>query len=220
MSSFEPFLERLSTAKRTCGLHLFDEFLSQGECQDYFEILNSKEFPWNLKPQLYGKALTQHAYQHNDRHTKRTRKKINGSLGLKKLEELCVKIETEFDGSVTDVYCNRFEDPGHAIDWHRDTYGRHIFVLSLGSERMVEWRDRKTRQIEQLTPSEGSVYFMPLCLNFTHEHRVCSTEGLNTKNMVGTRISFVFFFEPPKYAKAFKICSTDRFIGFIESMLS
>jgi len=220
MSSTETFLNKLTTAKRKCGLYLFDDFLSREECRDYLTTLDSNEFPWNLKPRLYGKALPQHAYKHNDRRSKSTRKKISGSVGLKKLEELCVKIETEFDGNVTDVFCNRFEDPGHAIDWHRDTYGRHIFVLSLGSERTVEWRDSKTREIEQITPSEGSVYFMPLGLNSTHKHRVCSAEETNSTNTDGTRISFVFFFEPPKYAKDFKIKSMDRFIGFVESVLS
>lgn len=54
--------------------------------------------------------------------------------------------------------------------WHKDTYGRHIMVLSLGSSRKVQFRDNKTKQVETIEPSLGDLYFMSLRLNDTHKH--------------------------------------------------
>ena len=113
------------------------------------------------------------------------------------------------------VYCNRFEDPTHNLQWHKDTYGTHIFVLSLGSQRTVEWRENKTQAIDSVKPAAGDMYFMPLGLNKTHMHRVCAgREG------DGTRISFVFFFRAPKYAKQFKVGFMDQATGMIEGIFS
>ena len=147
---------------------------------------------------------------------------MENSAGLQQLEELCVRIETEFDGEVTDVYCNRFQDSWHNIDWHKDTYGQHIFVLSLGSQRTIKFRNSKTREIEEVTPREGDMYLMPLSLNSTHMHKVCSAEETGGDNSDGTRLSFVFFFETPKYANkaGFKISRMDRFVGYVEDVLS
>mmetsp|Transcript_5568 Transcript_5568/g.15676 ORF Transcript_5568/g.15676 Transcript_5568/m.15676 type:complete len:233 (-) Transcript_5568:63-761(-) len=220
----KPFLEKLESSNKVCGgLYLFDSYLSHDECAEALKTLDSEDFPWDISPKLYGQKLTQHDYQHYQRSSSSTKKKIGRSAGLQKLEQIAGRIEMEFDGKITDVYCNRFQDPTHNIEWHKDTYGRHIFVLSLGSRRTVQFRNNKSRATDSITPKEGDLYFMPLAINSTHIHRVCSAEEtseiLGEENS-GTRLSFVFFFESPKYANEFKISKTDRFIGFVEDMLS
>ena len=159
---------------------------------------------------MYGESLPQHAY-----YFQRRKKEITDNNALALLEHMCEKIEKDFDVEVYDVYCNRLEDPTHHLDWHEDTYGTHIFVLSLGSQRTVEWRENKTGAIDSVRPQAGDMYFMPLGLNKTHEHRVCAG-----KEGDGTRISFVFFFKAPKYAKEFKISKIDQVAGFVEYGLS
>lgn len=170
-----------------------------------------------------GQQLDQHAYQHSQRHSASTKKKIVQSPGLQKLEEIANRIEVEFDGKISDVYCNRFQDPNHSIDWHKDQYGRHIFVLSLGSRRTIQFRNDKTKAVDAVMPGEGDLYFMLLAINSTHMHKVCSAKETSTilgAENTGTRLSFVFFFESPKYAKEFKISMASRFVGFIEDFLS
>ena len=224
----KPFLENLGSAKKVCdgNLYLFDSYLSPDESRDALKVLDSDAFPWDTAPKLYGQQLDQHAYQHNQRGSSSTKRKIDRSLGLQKLEEIASRIEMEFDGKVTDVYCNRFQDPSHNIDWHKDKYGRHIFVLSLGSRRTIQFRNDKTKAIDSVTPGEGDLYFMPLALNSTHMHKVCSAKDTRAimegekSDTDDTRLSFVFFFESPKYAKEFKISMMNRFIGFIEDGLS
>lgn len=205
------FLDKLKTAQKRCGLYLF-HYLRAEEREKAFEIFNSDLFPWETKPKLYGETLQQHAF-YFQRKSYRRKARHNEALSL--LETMCKRIEKDFDVKVYDVYCNRFEDPTHNLDWHKDPYGSHIFVLSLGSQRTVEWRDNQSRKIDFVKPASGDMYLMPLGLNKTHEHRVCAG-----KEGDGTRISFVFFFEAPKYAKEFKIGFLDKVAGFVEDALS
>ena len=69
--------------------------------------------------------------------------------------------------------------------------------------------------MQDLKPNAGDLYFMPLRVNDTHEHQVCAAEGPED----GTRLSFVFFFKTPKYAKDFKITTRDKIKGFFESVV-
>lgn len=135
--------------------------------------------------------------------------------GFAELEALCKHVEEQLDGTVTDVFCNRFRDQHHNLSWHRDTYGHHIVVLSLGSGRKVQFRDFKHKNIETVEPRAGDAYFMPLRLNETHEHQVCGAEHPDE----GARISLVFFFKPPAYAKDFKISTGQKIVGFLTALL-
>mmetsp|Transcript_16707 Transcript_16707/g.25235 ORF Transcript_16707/g.25235 Transcript_16707/m.25235 type:complete len:211 (+) Transcript_16707:101-733(+) len=202
------FLDKLDTGERTCGLYLF-HYLQSDEKEKAFEVFNSDLFPWETSPKLYGETLNQHAFYFQ------RRKSGNKNEALSLLDKMCQRIENDFDVKVYDVYCNRFEDPTHNLEWHKDTYGSHIFVLSLGSQRTVEFKENKSGNIDSVRPAGGDMYFMPLGLNKTHEHRVIAG-----KEGEGTRISFVFFFKAPKYAKDFKITFMDKVTGFVEDVLS
>lgn len=210
MPSSTPFLDKLETAEKTCGLFLF-HYLDVDEQRKAFADFNSAEFPWELNPKLYGQKLDQHAY-YFDRNNK---KKLKNNAALTKLDGLCERIEKDFDVQIGGVYCNRFQEATHNLPWHKDTYGSHIFVLSLGSQRTVEWRENKTKAIDSVAPAAGDMYFMPLALNKTHMHRVCAGQQGD-----GTRISFVFFFKAPKYAKAYKIGFMDQLSGAFEGMMT
>lgn len=200
-----PFLDKLDTAtKRISGLYIFEQYLTPEEAQAAHQVMNN-EFPWDLKPRLYGEPLTQHAYHYKRYKEKHAAQKREMYAGLAHLEQLCQRMELEFDGTVDDVWCNRFQNKFHGIPWHHDTYGRHILVLSLGASRPVQFRNDRTGSIATLEPSSGDLYLFPLRINDTHHHRVCSGTG--------TRMSFVFFFKPPKYAKEWKITRMDKFKG-------
>lgn len=209
-----PFLDELDQAQKICdgALFLTPGFLGPPEADESFRLFdNDEQFPWDLKPRLYGQRLPQHSYLY-----KRYKKKAgaNSLQGLQKLEELCARIEERFDGEISDVFCNRFQDPTHFIEWHKDTYGKHIFVLSLGSTRQIQFRDNKTKQVDEFVPAAGDIYFMPLRTNSTHKHQV-----MPAADGEGTRISFVFFFQQPKYAKQYRITAMDAVRGAWESML-
>ena len=205
---------------------MYNGFQSPQVANDAFLVLkNDSDFPWELKPKLFGEQLKQHAYKH-DRYKYTAGK--NKRKGLDMLETICSTLEHEFDVQISFVYCNRFQDPHHMLDWHKDTYGEHILVLTLGAERRIEFRNNVTREIESITPKSGDLYLMPLHVNKTHKHRVCSAnetgnlQSNNTNNTCSedaTRLSFFFFFKPPKYAKQFKVSMKDKAVGFLESLL-
>ena len=218
-----PFLDELDKAEKQSGLFLFPGFLSPQEADEAFEVFDNK-FPWDLNPKLYGEKLNQHAFLF-----KRTKKQLQMGGGTMLLEKLCKSIETRFDVQVSDVFCNRFQDPNHDIVWHTDTYGSHIFVLTLGSERDIQFRPKQKKsakknndvedQTSTIRPGLGDMYFMPLSFNKTHEHRVCPANDYSETTPVPARISFVFFAEPPKYAKEYKITMMDRVRGAWESII-
>uniref|UniRef100_A0A0G4GPS2 Fe2OG dioxygenase domain-containing protein n=1 Tax=Chromera velia CCMP2878 TaxID=1169474 RepID=A0A0G4GPS2_9ALVE len=208
-----PFLSRLAGAEQKAGVYLLRSFLSKPEADELFVSLNDDRiFPWDRSPVLYGGKLSQHAYQFD-----RSQRQAAKWPGLGKLDALCERIEQHMDGKISFVFCNRFADSSHALPWHTDTYGEHIIVLSLGHGRKVQFRDLKTKsEVVDVLPKAGDLYFMPLGVNDTHEHRVCeaASEG------EGTRLSFVFFFKAPKYAKAFSIGTKDKVKGFFEGLFA
>ena len=108
-----PFLDQLDAATKLddVGIFLIDQFLPRDEADNAFDILNSNAFPWELKPTLYRQQLNQHAHEY--RRSNSNIKRSGQSTGMSKLEELCTKIEKQFDGKVSYVYCNRFQDPEH-----------------------------------------------------------------------------------------------------------
>jgi hypothetical protein len=244
----QPFLTALEQAHKTdceCGVFLWKNVLTPEETTRSFSILNNDDFfPWNLKPTLFGEQLTQHAYSYDRR--SRSNQNQQQLAGIVHLEELCTMLQDRFDGEITNVFCNRFQDAQHQIDWHSDKYGSHILVLSLGSERDVQFRTKPQRRglfgggtsssssnsngsessttIETLRPATGDVYFMPLHLNKTHHHRVCAAAHSNSTDEDKDdgsmpRISLVFFFQPPKYATDYKISVRDHMRGFFEGIL-
>ena len=170
----KPFLEKLESSKKVCDgcLYLFESYLSSEESSDAVKqqfVLDSDDFPWDEAPKLYGQQLDQHAYQHNQRRSANAKKKIDQSSGLQKLEEIANRIEDEFDGKITDVHCNRFQDPNHNIDWHKDQYGRHTFVLSLGSRRTIQFRNEKSKAVDAVTPREGvETFALCRCRSIRH----------------------------------------------------
>ena len=197
------FLEKLggATTKKGCGLYLFEEFLSPEEAEDAFDILiNDEKFPWYTEPEEQ-KTNEQDLFQfaREQKQKRGTIKDTNDFKGLLKLGQISAKIEKIFGVRISFVFCNKFQNRDQRLDCHKNAYAQHICVLTLGSKRRVEFRNRKTRKIEAITPGGGDLYIMPLKLDDTHAHRVCPT---NEANPNGTndfaRMSFVFFFEAPK----------------------
>jgi len=227
----QPFLKKLdaATTKKDCGVYIYEDYLSPKEAKETFDLLvDDAKFPWDTKPYSHGERLKQHAYNHDATDFTKALKKKGGKIkntstfeGLLKLEELRHKIEKEFDVEVPSVWCNRFRKLNHKSDWHKDIYGLHICVLTLGSKRRIEFRDDKTRQIDTFTPSHGDLYLMPLKVNKTHMHKVCSAMETNpSEQNKGDRLSFVFYFDAPKYAKDFKISRKDKILGYLGDMLA
>ena len=223
------FLTQLAKAEPQAGglVHLWKNFYTPLQAQQAFDLLNDDTaFHWDLKPKLYGQEMTtQHAFPY--------RRREGGSsidtaapAGVQHLEQLCQDLERRLDCRIPFVYCNRFANAEHQIDWHTDTYASHILVLTLGSERNVEFRPKdEPSQVTTMRPTAGDVYFMPLQVNKTHEHRVCKPVTNNcddddndkTKDCNyddnQTRISLVFFTQTPKYAKDYRIGWKDMIGG-------
>lgn len=217
----QPFLTELEQATKTSQVFLWESFLSPTEAAQVFQILDDdKKVPWDVQPHLFGELRKQQAFQF-DRNggIRGVQSQLQKYPALEVLEKLCRDIQLRYNVKVYDVFCNRFQDPSHRIEWHADTYGSHIFVLTLGSTRAIQFRRKpcwflcgmgKRGEVETVKPNAGDIYFMPLQVNYSHHHRVCSASDDET----GTRISLVFFVESPKYANRYRITKWDRIRGY------
>ena len=78
--STTPFLDQLDAAKQMdVGIFLIDQFLSTQQADVAFDILNN-DFPWELKPTLYGQKLFQHAYHYIRNNKSSTKRHLNNPL--------------------------------------------------------------------------------------------------------------------------------------------
>eukprot|EP00536_Pseudo-nitzschia_multiseries_P016817 jgi/Psemu1/292720/fgenesh1_pg.1247_\ len=179
--SHQKFYTKLSataTARKNCGVYLYDGFLSPVEARDAFVLMgDDAEFPWDKNPDLDGERLDRHAYKHDRKKFSRDRKKKKQFEGLSRLEAICSKIERDFGMKVSYVCCNRFEDPDHRIDWHVDTFGEHICVLSLGSKRRIEFRNYETGEIDAVTPAAGDLSTRLMITGFAQRSKPMQWQG-------------------------------------------
>mmetsp|Transcript_223 Transcript_223/g.596 ORF Transcript_223/g.596 Transcript_223/m.596 type:complete len:215 (-) Transcript_223:130-774(-) len=93
------------------------------------------------------------------------------------LEHLAQRIERQFPVRVEEIFCNRFVTSDHNIDWHQDQYGDHLFVLSFGAPRSVEYRTLQNGPAPGLTARHGDLYYMHPNYDAVHEHRVLCGQG-------------------------------------------
>lgn len=89
------------------------------------------------------------------------------------IEQVVQRIEASFPVTASEVWVNKFVDGRHHIDWHQDQYGEHIFVLSLGATRRVEYRDHRTREpVRTVLLAHGDMYIVHPQFDHRHDHRV------------------------------------------------
>mmetsp|Transcript_48434 Transcript_48434/g.117224 ORF Transcript_48434/g.117224 Transcript_48434/m.117224 type:complete len:149 (-) Transcript_48434:224-670(-) len=144
--------------------------------------------------------------------------------GQEALELLCRRISNDFCCYVQSVYCNRFQDLDHRIEWHRDKFGSHILVLTLGNGRRdLEFKDNSGSNLQRYHPKAGDLYFMSLQYNKEHCHRVLSIsaiESSDNNNHHGTRVLFVFLITAPFNRKEYKVYFMEQISGAINAMLT
>lgn len=95
-------------------------------------------------------------------------------------------------GHLDACFINGYEGPRDHLGWHADDSpeiddGRHIAVVSLGSARRIQFREKGSGAIEDLILQPGSLLLMHPGMQDTHEHRI-PKHGANC----GARISLTY----------------------------
>jgi len=94
------------------------------------------------------------------------------------LEHLVQRIEQRYPVRVEEIFCNRFIESDHNIDWHSDQYGDHLFVASFGAPRTVEYRTLPDKgPAPGVTAQHGDLYYMHPKYDAVHQHRVLCGAG-------------------------------------------
>lgn len=92
---------------------------------------------------------------------------------IESIEQVVQRIEASFPVTVSEVWVNKCVDGRHHIDWHQDQYGEHIFVLSFGATRRIEYRDHQTHEpVRTVFPAHGDLYIVHPQFDQRHDHCV------------------------------------------------
>mmetsp|Transcript_7613 Transcript_7613/g.11529 ORF Transcript_7613/g.11529 Transcript_7613/m.11529 type:complete len:189 (-) Transcript_7613:39-605(-) len=167
----------------------FRKFFSKKEADDLFERC-VKEIPWAKKKWMdTGYILPQLAVHYDQK----MRKENPCSI----VEELAERIGKTFGARSSDIWCNKFNDGKHHIEWHQDNYGEHCFIISFGSTRQLEIRPLSDKvSVISHDVQHGDVYYFSPSWDKNHEHRVPSNDL--SKHC---RVSFVIFTNKPTNLK-------------------
>jgi alkylated DNA repair dioxygenase AlkB len=105
------------------------------------------------------------------------------------LQEIIDHLEATFPIKISAIWCNKFNDGKHRIDWHQDQYGEHLFVLSFGATRRIDYRDHSSKKpVEGVVARHGDLYYMHPKYDAVHDHCVPADDAV-----VEPRISLAIF---------------------------
>ncbi len=160
-----------------------DGWIARPEADTYLQRCLT-EIPWAPKKWNVFYTLPQLAFYYDI--TEREKRP------LAVLEELVSKVEEQFQTQASVVWCNLFRNGSHYMDWHQDQYGEHLFVLSFGGTRLVQFRHKKTKQVQEYSCKHGDLYYFSPQWDKVYEHRIPKDESIKEQ-----RISFAIFTQPP-----------------------
>ena len=161
----------------------YDGWISKTESDQLYERCLA-EIPWAPKKWNVVYTLPQLAYYYDEKQRKKNPSAI--------IESLIERVEEEFQTTCSVVWCNLFEDGQHYIDWHQDQYGEHLFVLSFGATRLVQFKHKKSGEMKDYYCKHGDLYYFCPQWDKTHKHRVVKDDSVKER-----RVSFAIFTQPP-----------------------
>ena len=161
----------------------YREWIAKPEADQLYERCLA-EIPWAPKKWNTFYTLPQLAYYYDEKQRKNHRSPI--------IESLIEKIEGQFQTSSSVVWCNLFESGQHYIDWHQDQYGEHLYVLSFGATRLVQFQHKKSGEMKDYYCKHGDLYYFSPQWDKTHRHRVVKDDSVTER-----RVSFAVFTQPP-----------------------
>lgn len=108
------------------------------------------------------------------------------------LEELQQIFEDMFRCTVSGIFCNFYESGAEWCPPHQDSYGNHVFTLSLGGTRDFVCENIATKEKTKYTLQSGDIFYFNQEFNSKNKHSIPKT-----KKQVQPRISVVFFTDQP-----------------------
>ena len=105
------------------------------------------------------------------------------------------KLSEQFEGNFEGCFLNLYEDKRDWLGWHSDDdpgidHSCPIAVITLGHQRMINWKPKGGKGIECISQKmleHGSLFIMPAGMQETHLHRIPKAD-----HDTGARISMTY----------------------------
>lgn len=107
---------------------------------------------------------------------------------IDELNEIILQIEENFNKMVNSAFLNYYENGNDYAPYHSDNYGCDVCLLSLGTSRILRYKENKTKQNTDFILHDGDLLYIPNELNKTYKHSL-----LKRTKIESSRISILFF---------------------------
>lgn len=106
------------------------------------------------------------------------------------LNNIFIDIEKQFSRKVTGAFLNCYKDGSEYAPYHADKYDCDTCLLSLGTTRVLRYKENKTKENVDYVLNSGDLLFIPNTINNNYKHSL-----LQTKKVKTPRISILIFLE-------------------------
>lgn len=137
------------------------------------------------EPNLYNELLHtipfeyEHMFKRNVCH-------YNGES--QKLNDIIIQIQQIFEREVCGAFLNLYNDGNHYAPYHSDKYGKDTILLSVGTTRILRFKENNTKVNTDFELNSGDILFVHDNINNNYKHSL-----LARKNITDGRISVLFF---------------------------
>ena len=111
-------------------------------------------------------------------------------FNIHELNNILLDIEKQFSRKVIGAFLNYYEDGNEYAPYHADKYGCDTCLLSLGTTRVLRYKENTTKENIDYILNSGDLLFIPNKINNNYKHSL-----LKTKKVHESRISILVFLE-------------------------
>ena len=112
------------------------------------------------------------------------------SCNILKLNIILLDIEKQFSRKVTGAFLNYYENGNEYAPYHADKYNCDTCLISLGTTRILRYKENETKENFDYVLNSGDLLFIPNEMNNKYKHSL-----LKTKKVDKARISILVFLD-------------------------
>lgn len=112
------------------------------------------------------------------------------NFNINELNIILLNIEQHFSKKVTGAFLNYYENGDEYAPYHADKYNCDVCLISLGTTRILRYKNNETKENCNFILNCGDLLFIPNEINNNYKHSLLKTKKVNTG-----RISILVFFK-------------------------
>jgi alkylated DNA repair dioxygenase AlkB len=121
---------------------------------------------------------------------KRSVSRYNINNNVDEMNELLACVKSLFSRNIAGAFLNYYQDGNDYAPYHSDKYNCDTCLVSLGTSRILRYKNNETNEKTDYELTNGDLLFIPNEINNNHKHSLLKRTKINT-----SRISILVFFE-------------------------